>query len=949
MRTVLLILFCVCACLCSWANAPVPDCIAQSAQSSSQNTMEPLFFIIIALIIGAATRHLLKKTPVPYTVLLMIIGLAVGALSRLGVFGMLELDYFSSSVNWAGNIDPHVILYVFLPILVFESAFSMDVHVLKNTAVNASLLSVTGILVSLALTAVLAMSLVYYGLGLAEWTWPIAFTFGAVVSATDPVAVVSLLKELGTSKKLAMLIEGESLLNDGTAIVLFMAFFLGMTGQASGYSPLFYFILVSLGGLIFGFMLAYLTILWVKRIFNDAMVEIMIIVASAYLCFFLAEHFFHISGVLALVAFGLTMSGIGRTRISPEVDHFLHEFWELASFIANTLIFIIVGVVIAQKTVFVPNDLWVLMLIYVGVHVVRAVMIAMHYPIIKHIGYGLDRKEATILWWGGLRGDIALALALVVNGADDAHIPVTVKHQFLFYTAGLVTLTLFINATTVKWMLSVLSMNKPSPAKIMMLNNAEKYIRNSSKSAIERLKQDRFMGKANWHAVEALLPVEIDDAGSCPPSDADALLESRRLLLEKEKSSYWKLFQSGLLCPVAVRRLTETIDDMLDRGGEMPLSCRADLEEMWKTSKMLSRAQELPFVGDIAKKIYFEQLTVSYDSAKAFVAAQEESLNLLDNMKQTVPPDDEVNKRNLRLLEDEVNENVIEGQTFLRNLKKNLPEIYFAIATRQAMRSVLNHQHQTVERLCENGQLTVADSKLFRERIDVKIKELMDSPIAISELETNELLKDVPILKDLSPEQFKQVIERSETLVFAVGENLIKADTHADSVLLIIRGTVKVRYQDTIVAVLGPASIVGEIAMLTGYDHNATVVAESPVTVLKIDFLQVHELMAMSKKLREELWRIAGHRIAWDMLKNVAPFSGWDDKTFDKWCTHGEIVLYVHPETVYSLAGKIGVLLSGVAIMDNMTHTQLNAPAIIDSVNVRLDRNTYLFVNNIPG
>ncbi len=949
MRTILLFLLCISASLCSWANAPVGDCIAQAAQSSAQNTMEPLFFIIVALVIGAATRHLLKKTPVPYTVLLMILGIAVGVLSRFGVLGILELDYFSSSVIWAGNIDPHVILYVFLPILVFEAAFAMDVHVFKKTAVNATLLSVPGILVSMALTAVLAMSLVYYGFGIAEWTWPIAFMFGAVVSATDPVAVVSLLKELGASKKLAMLIEGESLLNDGTAIVLFMVFFLGMTGQASGHSPIFEFMWVSFGGLLVGFGLAYMSIQWVKRIFNDAMVEITIIIASAYLCFFVAEHFLHVSGVLALVAFGLTMSGVGRTRISPEVEHFLHEFWELAAFIANTLIFIIVGVVIAQKTVFVASDLWVLMIIYVGVHAVRAIMIGLHYPIIKHVGYGLDRKEAAILWWGGLRGAIALALALVVTGADDAYIPAAVKHQFLFYTAGLVTLTLLINATTVNLLLCFLGMNIQSPAKILMLKNAEKFLRNSSKTAIERLKLDRFMGKANWLAVETLLPKLSEDAGNSDPLVADTLLESRRLLLEKEKTSYWKLFQSGLLGPVAVGRLTETIDDMLDRGGVLPLSSRADLEDMWKTSKLFSRAQEMPFIGDIAKRIYFDQLTVSYDSAKAFVAAQEESLNLLDNMKQTLSSEDDVNKRNLSKLEDEVNENIIEGQTFLRNLRKNLPEIYFAIATRQAMRSVLNHQQQTVERLCKNGQLTVTDSILFRERIDAKIKDLMDSPIAISELETNELLKDVPILKDLSPEQIKQVIERSETLVFSVGDSLIKADTHTDSVMLIIRGTVKVRYHDNIVAVLGPASIVGEIAMLTGYGHNATVVAESPVTVLRIEFLQVHELMAMSKSLREELWRIAGHRIARDMLKDIAPFSSWDDKTFERWSNQGEIVLHVHPETVYSLEGKIGILLSGVAILDNMTHTQLNAPAIIDSINVRLDRNSYLFVNNIPG
>jgi NhaP-type Na+/H+ or K+/H+ antiporter len=456
-------LFLIIAIICSflpWAAGAAPQTeqsphtehIAHHASESAHDSaMAPLFFVIIALAIGAATRHFLKKTPLPYTVLLMMLGLGIGTLSRLEILELLHLSYLNASVSWAGNIDPHVILFVFLPILVFEAAFAMDVHIFKNTLANATLLAVPGIVLAMFFTAGITMVISYFQWGLGGWNWEIAFMFGAVVSATDPVAVVSLLKELGASKKLGMLIEGESLLNDGTAIVLFMGFFLAMTGQATGNSALYDFVRVSAGGLAVGLVVAYVTIQWVKNVFNDAMVEITLIIASAYLCFFIAEHFFHVSGVLALVSFGLMMSGIGRTRISPEVEHFLHEFWELAAFIANTLIFIIVGVVIAQKTVFSATDFIVLSIMYIGIHIARIVMVAGHYPIMKNIGYGINMKDAAVLCWGGLRGAIALALALVVNGADSSYISDPVKHQFLFLTAGIVTLTLLINATTVGW------------------------------------------------------------------------------------------------------------------------------------------------------------------------------------------------------------------------------------------------------------------------------------------------------------------------------------------------------------------------------------------------------------------------------------------------------------------------------------------------------------------
>ena len=154
------------------------------------------------------------------------------------------------------------------------------------------------------------------------------------------------------------------------------------------------------------------------------------------------------------------MAGRGKTRISPEVGHFLHDFWGLAAFLANTLIFIIVGVIIGQRTKFEMYDFIDLGLIYIGVHLIRGFVILILFPIMKKIGYGINRKEATVVWWGGLRGVIGLAMALIVvesnlsskdlnvlAGALGVDIKVDplffniIKEQFLFITAGLVLLT----------------------------------------------------------------------------------------------------------------------------------------------------------------------------------------------------------------------------------------------------------------------------------------------------------------------------------------------------------------------------------------------------------------------------------------------------------------------------------------------------------------------------
>ena len=249
------------------------------AEGEHHSNMYPLLFIIIALIIGAGTRHWLRKSPLPFTVSLLIIGLGLGAANRLGWFEVwhfgslaVNVDWLHQSLNWAGKIDPHLILYVFLPTLIFEAAFAMDVHTFKKSFTNAFMLAVPGIILALILTAFIVIGLKGAGLGFAGWGWPLALLFGAVVSATDPVAVVALLKELGASKKLGTLIEGESLLNDGTAIVIFMVLLATITGAGSDTSPIVEFLKVALGGALVGVFFGWLTIRWVKKVFNDALI-----------------------------------------------------------------------------------------------------------------------------------------------------------------------------------------------------------------------------------------------------------------------------------------------------------------------------------------------------------------------------------------------------------------------------------------------------------------------------------------------------------------------------------------------------------------------------------------------------------------------------------------------------------------------------------------------------
>ncbi len=900
-----------------------------NVKAEHKTDTSPLFFIIIAVIIGAATRYLFQKSVLPFTVILLLIGIALGVFGRFNSLAIYDIggisfdfSFLDKSISWAGHIDPHLLLYVFLPILVFEAAFAMDVHIFKKTFVNATIMAVPGIIVAIFLTAFFVASLYYFHIGIEKWTWTMALLFGAVISATDPVAVVSILKESGASKKLGTLIDGESLLNDGTAIVIFMVIFLGLTGEGGEGSPFVAFIKVSFGGTAVGFIVGWLVIKWIKKVFNDALVEITVIIAAAYINFFIAEHFLHVSGVLALVTFGLVMASYGKTKISPEVHHFLHEFWELAAFIANTLIFLIVGVVIAERTVFTSSDLLVLILIYIGIFIVRAIVIALFYPVMKRIGYGLDKKDSFVLFYGALRGAIGLALALIVASTES--IDVEIRNQFLFFTAGIVTLTLLINATTIKLLVNKLGLAKPSPAKILAINNANKYVLSSAEKNIEHLKLDRYLKRANWKEVRNFLPSFTETTLSENINKDTAVAASRIRILEKEKSSYWHQFEEGLLGDHAYKILTGDINNIIDSKGHMPLSERSDMEEMLKTPIFLSKAQNYPFIGKIAKHIFFEKLTTSYDCAKGFVTAQEDSLKLIASIYRSADAEE---IKNLQEIEEEINENRIEGLTFLRNLGKEYPEIYAAISTREAIRTMLNYERHIVERLYKRGRIAADEAENLINDVESRMKQLRDASPVFELPNAQELLQEVSWLHDINSDLFSKIAKKFSTKIYNLGDILLHEEKFEDGMFIVVRGNIRITVKDKLIDLLGPGSTVGEVAALNGNKRTATVTAETPLTVLWMSSKELKELVTENKEIEEKIWKITAVRYAYYLLKDISPYNKLSSNKFKNKLKKGVVNNYSLNNTL-NLKDKTAILISGSVTINDK---ELHVPAILSN------------------
>lgn len=681
--------------------------------------LAPLLLTIGGLIIGAILKSLLKHSRLPYTVGLFAIGIILGVMNRTGVFQ--SLPELHDAVSSVANINPDLILYLFLPILIFDAAYELNLHIFKKTLANATLLAAPGLIICMLLTGALMMGVATFIPGFESWTWAFALMFGALISATDPVAVVALLHELKTSKRFSTLVDAESLLNDGTGIVCFMLFFGAYAAEeATHASPVITFIReVGLSTLL-GFLLARIVIWFITRINSEEMVQNSVIILAAYLTFILSQYYLGVSGVIALVAFGLTVTYVGKPRLKPQVNTFMEHFWELLTYIANTLIFILVGVVIAEKVDFSWGALGVLILIYIALNLIRFAMIMLLYPVMKRLGYGLTRRESVILTWGGLRGALAMILALMVSYTPA--IPEDIRSQALFFTAGIVTLTLCINATTMRALLNRLGLTHVPSARTMLAYRIEKSIRENSEKYLEGLKKRDALEGANWHKVESYMTAQPQEPAKNPQNKA-MLPEIRLRVLDKEKAICREIYEEGVISKPVFLRLMNSLDELYDHDGNYPLNVRTSIFKFCQRTDLLNTLRNIPYLQNWMTFYFRERITVVYDLGRGFIILQKGSLKLLEDLRASEWVTGEQDSV-LDTLREEINDNINRMSAFINNLADNFPKAYGHALTIKSIRMLLSNERHTVKQLISNGMLSEKDAERILDDIDERTDEI---------------------------------------------------------------------------------------------------------------------------------------------------------------------------------------------------------------------------------
>lgn len=411
-----------------------------------------ILFMFLGLSTGIVITQVLSHygEDIPYTCVVFFVGVLSSLIDK-------DSGTLGNSISKWSAMDAELLLFIFLPPLIFGEAMSLNWFHVKGSVSQAVLLAGPGVLIGAGIMGGFAKWLI------PNWTWPLAMTFGSILSATDPIAVVALLNSASASPKLTILIVGESLLNDGTSIVLFTVFFNILNGRTyTGGQIIAYFFEATLGSIALGIGFGLLCVRWLRTANRplkevDTIVQIGITLSIGYLTFFTAQYFLEISGVLACVSAGVICAWLSPATILNREA--MHSVWEMINWSLNTLIFLVAGLIIGNRTLADIDHMdWLYLLtFYAFLMVTRFFVIALLFPWLSTMGHKCTWQEGVFISWAGLRGALGMALGLLVekNGPSDM---TEQTSKMFFYVGGIAALTLLVNAPTSKSLLLMLGL-----------------------------------------------------------------------------------------------------------------------------------------------------------------------------------------------------------------------------------------------------------------------------------------------------------------------------------------------------------------------------------------------------------------------------------------------------------------------------------------------------------
>jgi monovalent cation:H+ antiporter, CPA1 family len=805
------------------------------------------------LVVVAVSQPVAVRLRVAPVVLLAVIGVAIGAVSAV----LVHTPVFAHFGDFAGlfadlPVGAETFIYVFLPLLVFEGAITVDVRRMLEDAAPILMLAVVATVVC---TAVVGFAL-----------WPIAglplvvcLLLGSVVATTDPAAVIAVFRDVGAAARLTRLVEGEALLNDAAAIVMFTVL-LGVI--VSGQQPNLLvgeeqFLVSFFGGAALGLLAGRALLQLIPWTRDDRLAEATLTVALPYLTFIVAEQLVHVSGVVAVLCAGLTVSAFGRSRITPYNWSFITDLWAQIAFWAHSLVFVLASILVPKLLLDMQfHDVVLLVALIVAVFAARILVLFLLLPLLSvaKLTQPISTAYKLAIAWGGLRGALTLVLALAVT--ENPALKPEIQRFVAVLATGLVLFTLLINGTTLRFVIRLLRLDRLSPVdqalrdRVLALSYAEI--------------DETIRSMANEHDISpaalasALAPYAAGVKAANSPGGEAGLTDHERLAIglvalgNQERMLALEIMAERAASPITVQALlrnAEALGEGARTGGRLGYkrSAEAALAFPFSFKAAYFFYRRFGIVRFLADRLgdRFEMLLVTRLLIQELMGAH------------AVRSRSIFGERVVELIDGILKLRLKRTTASLDALRRQYPQYAAALEARFLRQSAMRREMGRYDALFQEGLIAAEVYEDLKGSVEDKKREAR--PRFDLGLDTRELIGRLDLFADLSEQQLERVQKLLRPRFVAPRELIVREGDQGDACYFIASGAAEVVFPGRRIP-LGSGDLFGEIALLTGMTRQADVVAMTYCRLLVLRKVDFDRFMDDNRDIRLVIHTIAASR-----------------------------------------------------------------------------------------
>ncbi len=588
------------------------------------NSEATILYEVIAILgllgISSLVYIICKRIAVPFAVGLLLSGISIPLADKIVtqvglLFGsnfLLSTGQRLAEFNIGNFIEfsPSVVFFIFLPTLIFESAYHLNYRTFRGVIPEVIALSTLGLTISIIGIG----SILHYLVGL---PWSVSLLFGSLISATDPVAILAIFKEMRIPKRLSTIVDGESLMNDGTALIIFQILLAGILGSQFNDKISASYVAEQGGHLLFTIMAAILIGAFFGWLFSFVIahtknkgVQLTLSIILAHVTFIVSEVGFHASGILATMIAGIIVGNFGRRKMHPDAQHSFADIWQFVGFVSNSLVFLLLGVKLGQTNL----NFWNYTLIAgIGlILIIRPLSVIISLSLtnkFRNADIQQNWKEKLIISWGGLRGALAAAAVLLI--------PETFIYaeQLQAMTAGVIFMTFMINAMTMKPLLKWLNFGEYTVSEKIQYHEAQALINEKVIRHLDHIKKIKYINTENHHQLVHEYREKVQKAEDSLSELKDTYKENKRetekilthYSLGIELRTYKKLFHYKEISEDRLASLVSSINRQLGRleRDELPDERKSPPKIAPPIpKKYIWEAEKIPFIGPWVDYLY---------------------------------------------------------------------------------------------------------------------------------------------------------------------------------------------------------------------------------------------------------------------------------------------------------------------------------------------------------